>query len=64
MRKAIKKIAEPKGVFAKAQFDAKNNPGMIFTGYAGDGWTFRTWFCPTRKRLVSESISPNGITVY
>jgi len=62
MRKGTKKTVEPKGVFAKAQFDAQNNPGKVFAGDAGDGWSFRTWF--SGGRLHSESISPNGITVY
>lgn len=39
---------------------AKANPGVVFTSDAGNGWTHQVHYCESRRRLIHQSINPDG----
>jgi|DEB0MinimDraft_4_1074332.scaffolds.fasta_scaffold20732_4 hypothetical protein len=41
----------------------KKNPNVVYEGDAGNGWTFQVYYCSIRNKVVSLSISPEGISI-
>jgi hypothetical protein len=43
---------------------AKQNPGVLYTSDAGDGWTHEVYFCERLNRLVHATVNPNGLRIH
>jgi hypothetical protein len=41
----------------------KENPNIIYTGYAGNNCRFEVYFCPKRNRQIWTTITSQGFRV-
>lgn len=49
--------------YQQAKKAAKANPGILYTGDAGNGCVFEVYFCVKRGRVISTCVTPNGVRI-